>query len=119
MEQITGRIVKDAEIKRTNGGKELVAFSVAINDYYKPKNGEVQKKTRFFNCAYFVSTKVATALKQGSIVSLFGRVDINAYTGADGKHHASLAFFANHIDIISVGKKDEAASNTAAGITAA
>ncbi len=37
MEQITGRIVRDAQIKKTNDGRELVAFTVAVNDRYKPK----------------------------------------------------------------------------------
>jgi single-strand DNA-binding protein len=105
MEQITGRLVRNAEIKKTKDGRELVAFTVAVNDRYKPKGKDEVKETRFFGCAYWMGTKVKDALKQGTIVTLFGRINLNAYKGSDGEYHASLTFHASHIEIIASVKK--------------
>lgn len=108
MEQITGRIVKDAEIKKTNDNRELVAFTVVVNDRYKPKGKDEVKDARFFNCAYFLSTSVKSVLRKGAVVSVFGRVNLNAYKGSDGEYHASLTFHTNHIEVIAGAKKDTA-----------
>ena len=34
---LIGRITKDAVIKKLKDDREVVNFSIAINDYYKPK----------------------------------------------------------------------------------
>jgi len=106
MEQITGRIVRDAVVRTTKGGIELVAFTVAVNDRYKQKGKDEVKETRYFNCAYFLSAKIKSALKQGAIVSVFGRVNVNAYKGTDGEYHAHLTFHAKFIEILAAVKKD-------------
>ena len=116
MEQITGRIVKDAAIRKTGDGRELVTFTVAVNDRYKPKGKDEIKETRYFNCAYWLSTKVKDALKQGTIVSVFGRVNLNAYKGSDGEYHANLTFHCNYIEILGGGKR-EATATADAGAT--
>ena len=35
--EITGRLTADAEVRKTGTSKEFVAFTVVVNDYYKPK----------------------------------------------------------------------------------
>ena len=117
MEQITGRIVKDAVIRKTKDNRELVAFTVAVNDRYKPKGKDEVKEPRFFNCAYWLSTKVQTALKQGTVVSVFGRVNLNAYKGSDGEYHANLTFHASNIDIIASARKDTNTTTIKEGAT--
>ena len=116
MEQITGRIVKDAEIRKTKDGRELVAFTVVVNDRYKPKNGDEVKEARFFNCAYWLNTKVRATLKKSTVVSVFGRVNLNAYKGSDGEYHANLTFHVSHIDIIASTK--QATTAALEGVTA-
>lgn len=115
MEQITGRIVKDAVIRKTKDNRELVAFTVAVNDRYKPKGKDEVKEARFFNCAYWLSTNVKTALKQGTVVSVFGRVNLNAYKGSDGEYYANLTFHVNYIEIIASAKSHAAVETTDAG----
>ena len=38
--ELTGRLVGDAEVKRTTDNRQLVAFTVAVNDYYTIRSGE-------------------------------------------------------------------------------
>jgi single-strand DNA-binding protein len=112
--EITGRLTADAEVRTTGKGKELVAFTVVINDYYKPKEGEAQEFEEYFNCSYWLSTKIADSLLKGSIVTVTGRVYLNQYKGKDGEHHANLAFHANAIKIIAKGGKKATAAMPAA-----
>jgi len=117
MESITGRLTRDAEIKHTKDHRELVAFTVVINDRYKTKSGEKKEDARFFNCAYWVSTAIAAHLKKGMIVSLFGRVGLNAYKSREGDFFAHLTFHANNIKILTGAKSEPTLEETGTGAT--
>ena len=38
--ELVGRITKDAVINQLKDERKVVNFSIAVNDYYKPKNSE-------------------------------------------------------------------------------
>ncbi len=38
--EIVGRITKDEVVNQLKDERNVVNFSIAVNDYYKPKNGE-------------------------------------------------------------------------------
>ena len=97
---ITGRVTKDAVIHELKDERRVVSFSVAVNDYYKPKGHEKGiKVTNYFNCSYWISSAIADQLKKGTVVELFGRIGINAYTDMQGEAKASLTFHVNSIKI--------------------
>ena len=106
MQIITGRLCKDAEVKKLQDGRELVAFTLAVNDSYKPKNGERQDISNFFNCSYWISTNISKALTKGSIVSVFGHIGINAYETKNKEFYANLTFHCNTIKIIAKAKSN-------------
>ena len=45
--QISGRITKDPELKRTPSGTEVVRFTVAVDRGYKDKSGSWQSEAKF------------------------------------------------------------------------
>jgi single-strand DNA-binding protein len=96
---IVGRLTRDAVVHQLKDEREVVNFSIAVNDYYKPKNGEAVKTATYFNCAYWISTKVARNLKKGTLVEVTGRISITAFPGADGTAKASLNCHVNNIKI--------------------
>ena len=101
---IIGRITKDAVVNQLKDERQVINFSVAINDYYKPKGNEQGVKlTTYVNCSYWISSKIAERLTKGSLVELFGRISVNAYTDAKGEAKASLNFHVNNIKIHSSG----------------
>ena len=111
--EIIGRLTKDAEVKNLIDGRKVVAFSVAINDYYKTKSGEKKEETTYFQCSYWLSEKAAERLKKGNIVSLFGRVGLNVYKRMDGEFHANLTFHVNALKVIATAKKGAPVETTA------
>lgn len=97
---VIGRITENAVVKQLKDEKQVVNFSIAVNDWYKPKGSEQSVKvTTFFNCSYWISTGIAERLKKGALVELFGRVSVNAYTNLQGEAKGTLNFHVNSVKI--------------------
>jgi len=104
---ITGRVTKDAQVRTLSDSRQVVNFSVAINDSYKGRQGERVEQTTFFECAYWISPRVAGFLTKGTVVELTGRVSARAWTGSDGEPRAGLNFNTSNIKLHGGGKKSE------------
>lgn len=109
---ITGRLTRDAEVRTTSQNKQVVNFSVAVNDSYKTKEGERIEETAFFDCSYWRTPKVADFLTKGTLVELSGRVSARAWTGNDGEVRAGLNFHTSQIKLHGGGKKAETVEAT-------
>ena len=109
---ITGRLTRDAEVRTTSQQKQVVNFSVAINDSYRNKQGERIEQTTYFDCSYWITPNVAKILTKGSLVELSGRVTARAWTGNDGEAHAGLNFHTSQIKLHGGGKKSETVQAT-------
>ena len=96
---ITGRLTRDAEVRTTSQQKQVVNFSVAINDSYRNKQGERIEQTTYFDCSYWITPNVAKILTKGSLVELSGRVSARAWTGNDGEIRAGLNFHTSQIKL--------------------
>jgi single-strand DNA-binding protein len=109
---IIGRVTKDAEVRTLSNSKQVVNFSVAANDSYRNKAGERIEQTTYFDCAYWISSKVANILTKGSLVELTGRISARAWTSNDGEIHAGLNFNTSNIKLHLGVKKSETAQAT-------
>jgi single-strand DNA-binding protein len=98
--ELTGRITADAKVSTLKDGRQVVNFSVAVNDSYKPKDSEVATKvTTYFNCSYWINPGIAQYLTKGTLVECYGRISVNAWTNAEGEARASLNFHVNNIKL--------------------
>ncbi len=108
MEILIGRITADAKINSTKDKKQVVNFTIAINDSFKPKGSdELKKLTTFINCSYWIGTAIAPHLKKGVLVELFGRISVSAWKKVDGEAMASLNL---HVSSIKLHGKPTAAT---------
>lgn len=107
MNTIVGRITKNAEINTLKNDKQVVNFSVAINDGYKTKDGERREQTTYYNCSYWISPNVAKILTKGALVELSGRISSSAWIGKDGEIKSGLNFHTSKIKLHGGGKKSE------------
>jgi len=107
--EITGRITKDAVVNQLKDEREVINFSLAVNDSYKIKgSNEIKKVTTYFNCAYWISSSIAKYLTKGTLVELYGRIGVNAYTNLKGEAKATLTFHVNNIKLLGKAKFSEA-----------
>jgi single-strand DNA-binding protein len=110
---ITGRLTRDAQVRRTSQEKQVVNFSVATNDSYRNKQGERIEQTTYFDCSYWITPNVAKLLTKGTLVELSGRVSTRAWLGNDGELRAGLNFHTSQIKLHEGRKKTENLQATA------
>ncbi|OXG06971.1 single-strand DNA-binding protein [Flavobacterium araucananum] len=115
---ITGRVTKDAKVSTLSDSRQVVNFSVAINESYKNKKGDRVEQTTFFECAYWISPRVAEWLTKGTVVELTGMVSARAWKGNDGEPRAGLNFNTSNIKLHGGGKKSEDAQAVTTGQSA-
>ena len=89
---IIGRLTRNAEVHTLKDERQVVNFSIATNDSYRNKQGERIEQTTYFDCAYWISAKVASLLTKGTLVELTGRISARAWVSMDGEPKAGLNF---------------------------
>lgn len=98
--EITARITADAKVNALKDGRQVVNFTVALNDSYKAKGNEnLTKVTQYVNCSYWQHPGIAQYLTKGSLVELFGRIGVNAWQNAEGEPKANLTLHVNNIKL--------------------
>ena len=99
-----GRAGKDAEIKYLESGKCKASFSLAVSRWDSKPKGEV---TDWFNIENWVKTAEFEweYIKKGSLMWLEGRLNVNKYTGKDGRENNY--YFINATKIRLLGKKSD------------
>lgn len=96
--EITGRVIRDSAVRRA-GDKEVLNFTIAVNDRYKISgSSEYKEVTTFINCSYWISMKAGQWVKKGAVVLLSGRLDMHVYINSEGNPIGSIDF---HVDKIS------------------
>ncbi len=97
---LIGRVCKDAVVAQLKDDRKVVNFTLAVNDYYKPKNSDKGVTvTTFISCGYWISHKISEWLKKGSLVEITGRLTVNAYTDMQGEAKGTLNC---HVDSIKI-----------------
>ena len=79
---LVGRLTKDPELKRTQTGKSVVSFTVAVNRRF----GQ-QEQADFINCVAWEKTAefLGQYAKKGAMVSVEGRISTRTYDDSTGK----------------------------------
>jgi len=107
--EMTGRITADAVTKTVNGDKEVVNFTIAINDRYKKKGSdEYTEITTYVRCDYWLNPKIGQYLKKGTLVQLNGRIGQEVYINASGDAAGNITFNISKISILASAPKQEA-----------
>ena len=97
--EITGRLTANAEVRNVKGDKKVTGFTIAMNRTYK-KDGEKKTITTYVDCSYWINSGVAEYLKKGTLVQLYGDMDVNAWIDKDGNPKGRLTFHIQTIKIL-------------------
>ncbi|HVW96688.1 MAG TPA: single-stranded DNA-binding protein [Mucilaginibacter sp.] len=113
--EIIGRLTADASVATTKSEQQVVNFSIAINDSFKPKGSDDFKEiTTYVNCAYWLNAKAASRLKKGALVQLYGRIGMNVYNNSEGNAVGSLNYHVNDFKVLAFPKSNGTAPATTA-----
>ena len=108
---IMGRLTRDPELRRTNSGKPVASFTVAVDRDYAPEGQE--KETDFIDCVAWQGTAefVDKYFKKGSMIVVNGRLQLRNWTDKEGNKRRSAEILASNV-YFGEGKKSQEGSNT-------
>lgn len=111
---IMGRLTRDPELRRTNSGKPVASFTVAVDRDFAPDGGE--KQTDFIDCVVWNGTAefVEKYFKKGSMIVVSGRLQLRDWTDKDGNKRRSAEIVGSNV-YFGEAKKSQEGSNPTYG----
>ena len=86
---IVGRLVRDPELRETDGGKKVTNITLAVPRSYKNLNGEYE--TDYIDCVLWtgIAENTTEYCKKGDILGLKGRVQTRIYKTDEKKKYVT------------------------------
>lgn len=114
---ITGRLVRDPELRTTSTGKQVVSFTVAVDKRFKPTGDE--KTANFFRVTAWEKQAefVGNYAQKGRMVGVEGRLDQRKYTNKDGIEVETTEIIADNVALLDRPRDDQ--GGTSEGFAAA
>ena len=103
---IVGRLVRDPELKESEGGKKYTNITLAVPRAYKNVDGEYE--TDFIDCRLWTGVAESTAeyCKKGDLLGVKGRVESRVYE-KDDKKNCVTDIIAEKITFLSNKRQEE------------
>jgi single-strand DNA-binding protein len=100
---IVGRLVKNPEVKKLDGDKQVSRITVAVPRSYKNEEGAYD--TDFVDCTLWgnIAQNTTEYCKKGDVIGVKGRVETSDYE-EDGKKHKSTSIVAERVTFLSSAK---------------
>lgn len=104
---IEGNVVRQPEKKSCKNGSFMCKVPIAVNRYYKGKNGEYIDDVSFFDISTFgsLSETCEKWCLKGRGVRVVGRLKQNVSVNEDGKKTSRIDIIAEHMEFKPVLKK--------------
>ena len=114
---IMGRLTRDPELRRTQSGKAVTSFSLAVDRDFKGQNGE--KETDFIEVVAWKNTAefVAKHFTKGRMAVVEGRLQIRDWTDKEGKKRTIAEVVADNV-YFGDSKKEDSKNSAASGYNA-
>jgi len=84
--QLMGHLGKDPELKTFDNDRKLVKFSLATNEKYKNKDGELVEETQWHNLVAWgkLAENMNSILKKGNEITVKGKLTHRSYEDSNG-----------------------------------
>lgn len=103
---ITGRLVKNIEIRYTQNNVAITQFTLAVQRKFKNQNGEYESD--FINCVAYKSTAelLSKYTGKGDLIGIEGRIQTRNYENQEGKKVYVTEVIVESVDFLA-SKKEE------------
>lgn len=110
---LTGRFVRDPEIRTTLNGDSVTKFTIAVNRPFQDQNGE--RGADFINCIAWrkQAENIAKYCSKGSQVAIEGRIQTGSYDAQDGTKRYTTDIICENVTFLGSSKNKDSAENTA------
>lgn len=103
----SGNIGKDPELRQTQGGTQVLTFSLAVSDRKRnPQTGEWEDATNWVPCVVFGNRaeSLGRILTRGMKCAVEGKLRQSPYQGKDGKNRSKIEVVVSEIEFMSQSK---------------
>lgn len=116
--QLVGRLVRDPEVRYSDGGHTVARFSLAVDRRFKSEGGPTAD---FPNCVAFGKTAefIERYFRQGMRIGIQGRIQTGSYTNRDGVKVYTTDVVIDNCEFVEskYAKQDAGNSNESGGFT--
>lgn len=112
---ISGNLTRNAELRTTQGGMEILGFSVAVNDRWKNAAGEWEDRPNFIDCTMFGKRAAAIEpyMTRGSKVAVLGKLRWSQWE-KDGEKRSKVEVIVDEVEFMSGRRENGNAAPAAA-----
>jgi len=99
---LAGNLTRDPELRETPSGANVCDMSIAMNDRYKTKDGELKTETCFADITAWGSQakSCGECLAKGSSVLVEGKLIYDQWESKDGEKRSKLRVRADRVHFI-------------------
>lgn len=110
---LIGRVTKPIELKKTNSGKSVATFTLAVNREYKNADGSYDAD--FINCvAYEMRAEIISRyVNKGDKFCVIGRINTRTFEKQDGSKGYVTEIIVDGFEFLESKKPTEAENNDA------
>src|SRR3954464_9999569 len=110
---LLGNLGRDPEVRFTTGGTPVANFSIATNESWKDKNGQLQEKTEWHKIVVWgkLAEICGQYLKKGRQAFIEGRLQTREWTDKEGKKNYSTEIVASNVQFLG-GRPEGAGAST-------
>lgn len=108
---VTGRLVKNIEIRYTQNNIAVTQFTLAVTRKFKNANGDYESD--FINCVAYKSTAelLSKYVKKGDLLGVEGRIQTRNYENEEGKRVYITEIVVDSIDFLQSKKEEKSPVN--------
>jgi single-strand DNA-binding protein len=105
---VMGRLTKEIELQETTSKKNVISFTLAVNDPYD------KKKADFIDCVAWNNSAVFLAkyAKKGDVISVEGKISTRTYESTSGVSVKKTEIVTNRVQIVSKNYGDSEKQET-------
>ena len=99
---LIGNLGKDPETRYSANGNAITNVTVATNESWKDKSGEMQERTEWHRVVFFnrLAEIAAEYLRKGSTIYLEGRIQTRKWQGQDGQDRYTTEIVASEMQML-------------------
>lgn len=116
---ISGNLTRNAELRTTQGGMEILGFSVAVNDRRKNAAGEWEDRPNFIDCTMFGKRAAAIEpyMTKGSKVAIMGKLRWSQWE-KDGEKRSKVEVVVDEVEFMNGRRENGAPAAAPAAVEA-
>ncbi|MGI6710351.1 MAG: single-stranded DNA-binding protein [Bacilli bacterium] len=109
---LTGRLVKDPELKHTSNNIPYVQFTIAVNRPFAAKDSNAQQAD-FISCVVWrqAAENLARYIKKGGLIGIEGRIQSRTYDDASGTRQYTMDVVCDSIEFLEPKSKSDSSGD--------